>query len=155
VGKSNIIHTAGIQVQTYPKAKVTYIDHFEIQATRAASLCAELNNPGGKTSPWDVFVSAKSENEYERLKNGELPILVRLYFGRGQAFCLYMSKSLISNIRLRKCVKLPLGSKIGDMYAVEAGFRYRRRDSDQWQFFAIDAASQLAGGYSMIESTRN
>jgi Cu(I)/Ag(I) efflux system membrane fusion protein len=145
VGNPISFTAAGIPGQTY-QAKVTYIDPILNPATRAASLRAELNNPGGKLLP-EMFVSAKVKTNTKTQNEGvAIPRTALLWSGKRSVVYVKVPNSEYPAYEMRE---ITIGSKIGDMYAVEAGLDIGEEIVTNG-VFAIDAASQLAGGYSMM-----
>jgi Cu(I)/Ag(I) efflux system membrane fusion protein len=145
VGNPISFTAAGIPGQTY-QAKVTYIDPILNPATRAASLRAELNNPGGKLLP-EMFVSAKVKTNTKTQNEGvAIPRTALLWSGKRSIVYVKVPNSEYPAYEMRE---ITIGSKIGDMYAVEAGLDIGEEIVTNG-VFAIDAASQLAGGYSMM-----
>jgi Cu(I)/Ag(I) efflux system membrane fusion protein len=145
VGNPISFTAAGIPGQTY-QAKVTYIDPILNPATRAASLRAELNNPGGKLLP-EMFVSAKVKTNTKTKNEGvAIPRTALLWSGKRSVVYVKVPNSEYPAYEMRE---ITIGSKIGDMYAVEAGLDIGEEIVTNG-VFAIDAASQLAGGYSMM-----
>jgi Cu(I)/Ag(I) efflux system membrane fusion protein len=145
VGNPISFTAAGIPGQTY-QTKITYIDPILNPATRAASLRAELNNPGGKLLP-EMFVSAKVKTNSKSQNAGiAIPRTALLWSGKRSIVYVKVPNSEYPAYEMRE---ITIGSKIGDMYAVEAGLEIGEEIVTNGAF-AIDAASQLAGGYSMM-----
>jgi len=145
VGNPISFTAAGIPGQTY-QAKVTYIDPILNVATRAASLRAELNNPGGKLLP-EMFVSAKVKTNMKYQNEGvAIPRTALLWSGKRSIVYVKVPNSEYPAYEMRE---ITIGSKIGEMYAVEAGLEIGEEIVTNG-VFAIDAAAQLAGSYSMM-----
>jgi Cu(I)/Ag(I) efflux system membrane fusion protein len=145
VGNPLSFTAAGIPGQTY-QAKVTYIDPILNVATRAASLRAELNNPGGKLLP-EMFVSAKVKTNMKYQNEGvAIPRTALLWSGKRSIVYVKVPNSEYPAYEMRE---ITIGSKIGEMYAVEAGLEIGEEIVTNG-VFAIDAAAQLAGSYSMM-----
>lgn len=145
VGNPISFTASGIPGQTY-QAKVTYIDPILNPNTRAASLRAEMNNPGGKLLP-EMFVSAKVKTNTKSQNAGiAIPRTALLWSGKRSIVYVKVPNSEYPAFEMRE---ITIGSKMGDMYAVEAGLEIGEEIVTNG-VFAIDAASQLAGGYSMM-----
>jgi Cu(I)/Ag(I) efflux system membrane fusion protein len=145
VGNPISFTAAGIPGQTYT-AKVTYIDPIMNPNTRAASLRAELNNPGGKLLP-EMFVSAKVKTNTKSQNAGvAIPRTALLWSGKRSIVYVKVPNSEYPAYEMRE---ITIGSKIGEMYAVEAGLEIGEEIVTNG-VFAIDAAAQLAGSYSMM-----
>jgi len=145
VGNPISFTAAGIPGQTY-QAKITYIDPILNPNTRAASLRAELNNPGGKLLP-EMFVSAKVKTNTKSQNAGiAIPRTALLWSGKRSIVYVKVPNSEYPAYEMRE---ITIGSKIGEMYAVAAGLEIGEEIVTNG-VFAIDAASQLAGGYSMM-----
>ncbi|RAI93948.1 efflux RND transporter periplasmic adaptor subunit [Algoriphagus yeomjeoni] len=145
VGNTISFTAAGIPGQTY-QTKVTYIDPILNPNTRAASLRAEMNNPGGKLLP-EMFVSAKVKTNIKSQNAGiAIPRTALLWSGKRSIVYVKVPNSEYPAFEMRE---ITIGSKMGDMYAVEAGLEIGEEIVTNG-VFAIDAASQLAGGYSMM-----
>jgi Cu(I)/Ag(I) efflux system membrane fusion protein len=145
VGNPISFTAAGIPGQTY-QAKITYIDPMLNPTTRAASLRAELNNPGGKLLP-EMFVSAKVKTNTESQNEGVgIPRTALLWSGKRSIVYVKVPNSEYPAYEMRE---ITIGTKIGEMYAVEAGLDIGEEIVTNG-VFAIDAAAQLAGNYSMM-----
>ncbi|WP_425638636.1 efflux RND transporter periplasmic adaptor subunit [Algoriphagus yeomjeoni] len=145
VGNPISFTASGIPGQTY-QAKVTYIDPILNPNTRAVSLRAEMNNPGGKLLP-EMFVSAKVKTNTKSQNAGiAIPRTALLWSGKRSIVYVKVPNSEYPAFEMRE---ITIGSKMGDMYAVESGLEIGEEIVTNG-VFAIDAASQLAGGYSMM-----
>ncbi|PZX52482.1 Cu(I)/Ag(I) efflux system membrane fusion protein [Algoriphagus ratkowskyi] len=145
IGNPISFEVAGIPGQTFT-AKVTYIDPILNPNTRAASLRAEIANPGGKLLP-EMFVNAKIKTNAKGQKSGiAIPRTALLWSGKRSIVYVKVPNSEYPTFEMRE---ITIGSKMGDMYAVEAGLEVGEEIVTNG-VFAIDAASQLAGGYSMM-----
>ncbi|MDG1277998.1 MAG: efflux RND transporter periplasmic adaptor subunit [Algoriphagus sp.] len=150
VGNPISFTAAGIPGQTFT-AKVTYIDPIINPATRAASLRAELANPNGKLLP-EMFVSAKVKtNSKAQNASIAIPRTALLWSGKRSIVYVKVPNAEYPSFEMRE---ITIGSKIGEMYSVEAGLEAGEEIVTNG-VFAIDAASQLAGGYSMMNRPEN
>lgn len=145
VGNPISFTAAGIPGQTY-QAKVTYIDPILNPNTRAASLRAELNNPGGKLLP-GMFVTGKVKTNTKSQNEGiAIPRTALLWSGKRSIVYVKVPNSEYPAFEMRE---ITIGTRIGEMYAVSSGLEAGEEIVTNGAF-AIDAASQLAGGYSMM-----
>jgi membrane fusion protein, copper/silver efflux system len=145
VGNPISFTVAGIPAQTF-QAKITYIDPVLNSNTRAASLRAEVSNPGGKLLP-EMFVTAKVKTNAKNQNAGiAIPRTALLWSGKRSIVYVKVPNAEYPSFEMRE---ITIGSKMGDMYAVEAGLEVGEEIVTNGAF-AIDAASQLAGGYSMM-----
>ncbi len=150
VGNPISFTAAGIPGQTF-QAKVTYIDPILNPNTRAASLRAELANPGGKFLP-EMFVTAKVKtNSKGQNVSIAIPRTALLWSGKRSIVYVKVPNAEFPSYEMRE---ITIGSKIGEMYSVEAGLETGEEIVTNG-VFAIDAASQLAGGYSMMNRPDN
>ena len=150
IGNPISFTAAGIPGQTFT-AKVTYIDPIINPATRAASLRAELANPNGKLLP-EMFVSAKVKtNSKAQNASIAIPRTALLWSGKRSIVYVKVPNAEYPSFEMRE---ITIGSKIGEMYSVEAGLEAGEEIVTNG-VFAIDAASQLAGGYSMMNRPEN
>ncbi|WP_075351114.1 efflux RND transporter periplasmic adaptor subunit [Algoriphagus marinus] len=150
VGNPISFTAAGIPGQTFT-AKVTYIDPIINPTTRAASLRAELANPNGKLLP-EMFVSAKVKTNSKGQNTAiAIPRTALLWSGKRSIVYVKVPNAEYPSYEMRE---ITIGSKIGEMYSVEAGLEAGEEIVTNG-VFAIDAASQLAGGYSMMNRPEN
>jgi Cu(I)/Ag(I) efflux system membrane fusion protein len=150
VGNPISFTAAGIPGQTFT-AKVTYIDPIINPTTRAASLRAELANPNGKLLP-EMFVSAKVKtNSKAQNASIAIPRTALLWSGKRSIVYVKVPNAEYPSFEMRE---ITIGSRIGEMYSVEAGLEAGEEIVTNG-VFAIDAASQLAGGYSMMNRPEN
>jgi Cu(I)/Ag(I) efflux system membrane fusion protein len=145
VGNQISFTAAGIPGQTF-QAKVTYIDPILNPATRAASLRAEVSNRNGMLKP-EMFVSAKVKtNSKAQNASIAIPRTALLWSGKRSIVYVKVQSAEFPSFEMRE---ITIGSKIGEMYSVEAGLEAGEEIVTNG-VFSIDAASQLAGGYSMM-----
>ncbi len=145
VGNTITFTAAGIPGQTF-QTKVTYIDPILNPNTRAASLRAELSNPGGKLLP-EMFVSAKVKTNSKANSSAiAIPRTALLWSGKRSIVYVKVPNADFPSFEMRE---ITIGSKLGEMYSVEAGLSIGEEIVTNGTF-AIDAASQLSGGYSMM-----
>lgn len=145
VGNQISFTAAGIPGQTF-KAKITYIDPILNPTTRAASLRAEIANPGGKLLP-EMFVSAKVKTSSKAQSASiAIPRTALLWSGKRSIVYVKVPFAEFPSFEMRE---ITIGPKMGEMYSVIAGLEAGEEIVTNG-VFAIDAASQLAGGYSMM-----
>jgi Cu(I)/Ag(I) efflux system membrane fusion protein len=150
VGNQISFTAVGIPGQTF-QAKITYIDPILNPATRAASLRAEVSNRNGMLKP-EMFVSAKVKtNSKAQNASIAIPRTALLWSGKRSIVYVKVPNAEYPSFEMRE---ITIGSKIGEMYSVEAGLETGEEIVTNG-VFSIDAASQLAGGYSMMNRPDN
>lgn len=128
---------------------ITFVDPLINPQTRTASVRAEANNPGFQLKP-EMFVKGKIK---AKLSGPDL---------KGKSLLIPKTSVLWTGIRSVVYVKVPgtefatfelrdviLGPRAGDFYVVEKGLQ-EGEDIVTNGVFAIDAAAQLSGNYSMM-----
>lgn len=150
IGNQISFTAAGIPGQIF-QAKVTYIDPILNPATRAASLRAEVSNRNGMLKP-EMFVSAKVKTDSKAQNAGiAIPRTALLWSGKRSIVYVKVPNAEFPSFQMRE---ITIGPKMGEMYSVMAGLEAGEEIVTNG-VFAIDAASQLAGGYSMMNRPEN
>lgn len=125
---------------------VTFIDPLINPQTRAASVRAEAANPGLELKP-EMFVKAKIK---ARLSITEKSLLIPktsiLWTGTRSVAYVKVPESEFPAFEMRE---VTLGPRAGDFYVVESGLQAGEEVVTNG-VFAIDAAAQLSGNYSMM-----
>lgn len=136
---------AGIPSQTF-KAKVTYIDPVINPGTRAASVRAEANNKSGELRP-EMFVNARVKTTLRKGQSSlAIPRTALLWSGKRSIVYIKVQDSEFPSFEMRE---ITIGSRMGEMYLVEAGLEAGEEIVTNG-VFSIDAAAQLSGNYSML-----
>jgi membrane fusion protein, copper/silver efflux system len=136
---------AGIPGKTFT-AKVTYIDPMINPNTRVASVRAEALNKNGELKP-EMFVNARIHTTLGKDQSSlAIPRTALLWSGKRSIVYVKMQDSEFPAYEMRE---ITLGSRMGDMYLVEAGLEAGEEIVTNG-VFAIDAAAQLSGNYSML-----
>jgi membrane fusion protein, copper/silver efflux system len=127
-------------------AKVAYIDPVINPETRAASVRAETANPNGILKP-GMFVNASVTTRLNVASQAlAIPSTALLWTGKRSVVYVKVPNAEMPSFELREIM---LGSRTGDLYLVESGLE----EGDEVVangVFAIDAAAQLSGNYSMM-----
>lgn len=137
------------QVSAYPgkdfKAKVTYIDPVLNPDTRTVGIRAEALNRNGELKP-EMFVSA--EIAVSRAGQSGLMIPKTALLWTGPRSVVYVQKGT-KEAPAFEMREVETGARVGEDYLVISGLE----EGDQVVsngVFAIDAAAQLSGNYSMM-----
>ncbi|GAB3221012.1 efflux RND transporter periplasmic adaptor subunit [Algoriphagus aestuariicola] len=126
-------------------AKVSFIDPLLDPNTRAASIRAEISNAGQKLKP-EMFVTAKIKTQSKGTGNGlSVPRTAVLWSGKRSVVYVKVAGEMPS-FEMRE---VTLGGRMGDNYQIESGILAGEEIVTNG-VFAIDAASQLSGQYSMM-----
>lgn len=128
------------------KAKVTYIDPVINPATRTASVRAETANANRELKP-EMFVHARvltvpSAHDQKI----SVPRTALLWSGKRSVVYVKVPGTEYPSYEMREVV---IGPKMGDMYLIEEGLDPEEEIVTNG-VFAIDAAAQLSGNYSMM-----
>ncbi len=129
---------------------VTFIDPLINPQTRTASVRMEVNNPGMQLKP-EMFVKGKIKSKFSAqtdLKGKSLLISKTSVLWTGTRSVVYVKVpgSEFPSFEMREII---LGPRAGDFYVVKNGLQ----DGEEIVtngVFAIDAAAQLSGNYSMM-----
>ncbi|NVJ87258.1 MAG: efflux RND transporter periplasmic adaptor subunit [Algoriphagus sp.] len=136
---------AGLPGETF-NAKVSYIDPLINPSTRAASVRAEVSNRQEKLKP-EMFVTAQLKSkESNGSQEISIPRTAILWSGRRSVVYVKVPNSEVPAFEMRE---ITLGSKVGDSYQIESGIQVGEEIVTNG-VFAIDAAAQLAGQFSMM-----
>lgn len=136
---------AGIPGQTFT-ARVTYIDPVINANTRAASVRAETANRNGELRP-EMFINARISTT---LRKGQaslaIPRTALLWSGKRSIVYVKVPDTEFPTYEMRE---ITIGPRMGEMWLVEAGLEAGEEIVTNG-VFAIDAAAQLSGNYSML-----
>jgi Cu(I)/Ag(I) efflux system membrane fusion protein len=136
---------AGIPGKTF-NARVTYIDPVINPNTRAASVRAEAQNKNGDLRP-EMFVNAQVKTTLSKTQSSlAIPRTALLWSGKRSIVYIKVQDSEYPAFEMRE---ITIGSRMGDMYLVEAGLEAGEEIVTNG-VFSIDAAAQLSGNYSMM-----
>lgn len=129
---------------------VTFIDPLINPQTRTASVRMEANNPGIQLKP-EMFVKGKIKAKFSaqtELKGKSLLISKTTVLWTGTRSVVYVKVpgSEFPSFEMRE---VNLGPRAGDFYVVESGLQEGEEIVTNG-VFAIDAAAQLSGNYSMM-----
>lgn len=128
------------------KAKVSYIDPVINPNTRTASVRAETNNPKMELKP-EMFVTARVQSD--RKAQGQslaIPRTALLWSGKRSIVYVKVPNTEFPAYEMRE---ITIGPLMGEMYVVEAGLEVGEEIVTNG-VFAVDAAAQLSGNYSMM-----
>ena len=135
---------AGLPGETFA-AKVSFIDPLLDPNTRAASVRAEISNSGQKLKP-EMFVTATIKTRASG-KGSDLTIPRTAVLWSGKRSVVYVKvPAERPSFEMRE---VTLGSRLGDNYLVESGLQPGEEIVTNGAF-AIDAAAQLSGQFSMM-----
>lgn len=136
---------AGIPGETF-KAKITYIDPVINSSTRAASVRAEASNSNGELRP-EMFINARVRTT---LRKGQSSLAITrtalLWSGKRSIVYVKVPDTEFPTYEMRE---ITIGPRMGEMWLVEAGLEAGEEIVTNG-VFAIDAAAQLSGNYSML-----
>ncbi|HAH36042.1 MAG TPA: efflux RND transporter periplasmic adaptor subunit [Algoriphagus sp.] len=145
VGNEVNFNVAGIPGENF-KAKVTYIDPMIDPNTRAASIRAEVLNRQSNLKP-EMFVTARIQSTQKGSQAKlSIPRTAVLWSGKRSVVYLKVPNSEIPTYEMRE---ITLGSRVGDNYQIESGLQAGEEIVTNG-VFAIDAAAQLSGNFSMM-----
>ncbi|WP_144602676.1 efflux RND transporter periplasmic adaptor subunit [Algoriphagus algorifonticola] len=145
VGNEVNFNVAGIPGENF-KAKVTYIDPMIDPNTRAASIRAEVLNRQSNLKP-EMFVTARIQSTQKGSQAKlSIPRTAVLWSGKRSVVYLKVPNSDIPTYEMRE---ITLGSRVGDNYQIESGLQAGEEIVTNG-VFAIDAAAQLSGNFSMM-----
>ena len=136
---------AGLPGETF-KAKVSFIDPLLDPNTRSASVRAEISNSGHKLKP-EMFVTARIKTNANSTASGiTVPRTAVLWSGKRSVVYVKVSNAEMPSFEMRE---VTLGARMGENYAIESGVQAGEEVVTNG-VFAIDAAAQLSGQYSMM-----
>jgi membrane fusion protein, copper/silver efflux system len=138
------------QASAYPgmdfTGKITYIDPVLNPATRTVGVRAEATNSGGRLKP-EMFVSATvSTGKSDASVGLQVPKSAVLWTGPRSVVYVMRGNREAPAFEMREIV---LGSRSGDNYQIVSGIEEGEQVVSNG-VFAIDAAAQLSGNYSMM-----
>lgn len=146
LGNEISFNVAGLQEETF-KAKITYIDPILNPSTRTASVRAEVNNSGQKLKP-EMFVTARIKTNAKASSEGiSVPRTSVLWSGKRSVVYVKDPSSEMPAFEMRE---VTIGPRMGEMYLIKSGLQVGEEIVTNG-VFAIDAAAQLAGNYSMMK----
>jgi membrane fusion protein, copper/silver efflux system len=129
------------------KARISFIDPILNASTRAASVRAEITNSGGKLKP-EMFVTARIQTSKKSSSEGfSVPRTAVLWSGKRSVVYVKVPGAETPQFELRE---VTLGNRMGDKYRIESGLQAGEEIVTNG-VFAIDAAAQLSGQYSMMK----
>ena len=127
-------------------AKITYIDPIINPDTRTVSIRAEAINENGDLKP-KMFVNARIHTRLSPEQSTvAIPRTALLWSGKRSIVYVKVEDSEFPAYEMRE---ITIGPRMGEMYLVEAGLEAGEEIVSNG-VFAIDAAAQLAGNYSML-----
>ncbi|MGD9928990.1 MAG: efflux RND transporter periplasmic adaptor subunit [Mangrovibacterium sp.] len=136
---------AGNPEQTFT-AKVDYIDPVINPNTRAASVRAETANPNLDLKP-EMFVNARVRSSASAGKQSlSIPRTALLWSGKRSIVYVKVPDTEYPSYEMRE---ITIGPRMGDRWLVESGLEAGEEIVTNG-VFAIDAAAQLSGNYSML-----
>jgi membrane fusion protein, copper/silver efflux system len=138
------------EASAYPgktfKAKVTYIDPLLNPGTRTVGVRAEAANPGFQLKP-EMFVSARiTSGQSNQINNLMIPKGAVLWTGPRAIVYVQKGNNSAPAFEMRE---VTLGNRSGDNYVVLVGLEEGEKVVSNG-VFAVDAAAQLSGNYSMM-----
>lgn len=137
---------AGMPEENF-KARISFIDPLLNANTRAASVRAEITNSGGKLKP-EMFVTAKIQTAKKPSSAGvTVPRTAVLWSGKRSVVYVKVPNTENPGFEMRE---VTLGNRMGDNYLIESGLQAGEEIVTNG-VFAIDAAAQLSGQYSMMK----
>lgn len=136
---------AAIPGRTF-NARVTYIDPVINAETRAASVRAETANRNMELKP-EMFVNARIQSDLGSQEQSlAIPRTALLWSGKRSIVYVKVAGAAFPSYEMRE---VTIGPRMGEMYLVEAGLEAGEEIVTNG-VFAIDAAAQLSGNYSML-----
>jgi membrane fusion protein, copper/silver efflux system len=126
-------------------SKISFIDPFINPQTRTASVRAEVNNSEGLLKP-DMFVNGIVSASISSSKTVTIPKTALLWTGKRSIVYVKVPDSEHPAFEMRE---ISIGTSLGDYYIVEEGLTVGEEIVTNG-VFAIDAAAQLSGNYSMM-----
>lgn len=136
---------AGIPGETFT-ARVTYIDPVIDPDTRTASVRAETTNENEALKP-GMFVTAIVRTTLSQEQSSlAVPRTAVLWSGKRSVVYVKVANTDLPAYEMRE---ITLGPRMGDIYLVEGGLELGEEIVTNG-VFAVDAAAQLSGNYSMM-----
>lgn len=128
------------------KAKISFIDRLLDPNTRAASVRAEVTNSGQKLKP-EMFVTARIKTNAKPASSGiSVPRTSVLWSGKRSVIYVKVPDAEVPSFEMRE---VTIGPRMGENYLIESGLQAGEEIVTNG-VFAIDAAAQLSGNYSMM-----
>jgi len=128
------------------QARVSFIDPLIDPNTRAASLRAEISNPGMVLKP-EMFVTGKiSAGKTSTSSDLVVPRTAILWTGKRSVVYVKVPNAAVPSFEMRE---VTLGNRLGENYQVMAGLQSGEEIVAQGAF-AVDASAQLSGKKSMM-----
>jgi Cu(I)/Ag(I) efflux system membrane fusion protein len=141
---------AGLPGESF-KAKVSFIDPLLNTNTRSASVRAEIGNSGQKLKP-EMFVTARLKTTAKPSSDLiSVPRTAVLWSGKRSVVYVKVPNAETPSFEMRE---ITLGSRMGEHYAIESGLQAGEEIVTNG-VFAIDAAAQLSGQYSMMNRPKS
>ncbi|GAB2497441.1 efflux RND transporter periplasmic adaptor subunit [Algoriphagus taiwanensis] len=145
VGNEIKFSVAGLPGETF-KARVSFIDPLLDPSTRAASVRAEISNSGQKLKP-EMFVTAKIQTKAGKTSSEiTIPRTAVLWSGKRSVVYVKVPAAERPSFEMRE---VSLGARMGENYLIESGLQAGEEIVTNGAF-AIDAAAQLSGQFSMM-----
>ncbi|GMQ27399.1 efflux RND transporter periplasmic adaptor subunit [Algoriphagus confluentis] len=136
---------AGLPGETF-KARVSFVDPLLNPDTRAASVRAEISNTGQKLKP-EMFVTAKIQTKAGKAASEiSIPRTAVLWSGKRSVVYVKVPAAERPSFEMRE---VSLGARMGENYLIESGLQTGEEIVTNGAF-AIDAAAQLSGQFSMM-----
>lgn len=145
VGDEVLFTTVGIPGKTFT-TRVSFIDPIINSGTRTATVRAEFVNSNSELKP-EMFVNARIRNSFRKGQTSlSIPRTALLWSGKRSIVYIKVPDAEYPSFEMRE---ITLGSRMGEMYLVEAGLEAGEEIVTNG-VFAIDAAAQLSGNYSLL-----
>ncbi len=145
IGNEVSFTAAGVPGKTFT-AKVTYIDPVINPNTRAASVRAEATNLSVELRP-EMFVNARIRTTLHKGRPSlAIPRTALLWSGKRSVVYVKVPDTQFPTFEMRE---ITIGPRMGEMWLVEEGLEAGEEIVTNG-VFAIDAAAQLSGNYSML-----
>ncbi|SDD84405.1 membrane fusion protein, Cu(I)/Ag(I) efflux system [Algoriphagus faecimaris] len=136
---------AGLPGQEF-KANISFIDPILDASTRAVSVRAEVSNASKDLKP-EMFVTAEIKTQSKSSSSEVMvPRTAVLWSGKRSVVYLKVSNAETPQFEMRE---VTLGSRMGENYQILSGLQ-KGEEIVTNGVFAIDAASQLSGQFSMM-----
>ncbi len=136
---------AGIADKTY-EAKIDFIDPIIDPNTRSVSVRAEVDNTNMELKP-GMFVKAKIKSSSDKAQQSlAIPRTALLWTGKRSIVYVKVPNTEFPAYEMRE---ITIGTRMGDMWLVESGLEAGEEIVTNG-VFAVDAAAQLAGNFSMM-----
>ncbi len=127
-------------------ADITFIDPVIDSRQRTADVRAEISNSGGRFKP-EMFVNGTVKSVIrEGISSVAVPRTAILWSGRRSLVYVKLDNTEYPAFEMREVI---IGPRLGEMYLVEQGLDAGEEIVTNG-VFAVDAAAQLSGNYSMM-----